>query len=529
MLNLCLFVDFEKAFDTVPRSEMLNRCRALGMHGAFLGAITAMYDNILMAVKAQGSLGPTFATTQGTKQGGELSPLLFGLFIEQLHELLLQQCPGMGPVIGGMHVPDILYADDVVCMSTDPEHVQHFLDALELFCTLFGMRVNTGKTYIVIFRAPSTPLPAHIKQYVWRYKGQAVATRADFKYLGAEFHSTKGLRAAGTPLAKAGSRAMHALLTRLRAAHISQSEFQVRLFGVLVEPVLSYGCQVWGPDMFGGSLHPDKWLDAPQEAVQLHFLRFLCGLPKAAKRQAMLREFGARPLHLHWLALCARFWARVLALPADRLLRKALVADIELFVSGCQDCWSAKFLLAMQQLQVVTDAGALSTVQSVLAQPIDEKTVADRARRYFDSIWDTLPADPAHAPSSEVVLATYHHWVCGGARPQDAAPHMRSPLNRSEKACLCRLRIGSFDLGIHTGRFCKTPRPERICKACTTGEVEDLPHFLLRCPAHAVTRAKYADIYKEHATHTLLAHSDQRALAQSLLEMLATRQAQESV
>ena len=213
LLLFCLFVDFEKAFDTVPRSEMLERCRALGMHGPFLGAVTAMYDNILMAVKAQGSLGPTFATTQGTKQGGELSPLLFGFFIEQLHELLLQQCPGMGPVIGGMRVPDILYADDVVCMSTDPAHVQQFLEALELFCTLFGMRVNTGKTYIVVFRSPSTSLPNHIKQYEWLYKGQVVAMRPDFKYLGAEFHSTKGLQAAGTPLAKAGSRAMHVLLT----------------------------------------------------------------------------------------------------------------------------------------------------------------------------------------------------------------------------------------------------------------------------------------------------------------------------
>ena len=300
----------------------------------------------------------------------------------------------------------------------------------------------------------------------------------------------------------------------------------MRLFGVLVEPVLSYGCQVWGPDMFGSGLHPDKLLGAPQEAVLFDFLRVISGLPKSAKRLAVLREFGARPLHLHWLALCARFWARVLALPADRLLRKALVADIELFVAGCRDCWSAKFLLVMQQLQVVTATDAFNTLHTVLKQPIDEKTVTVRAQHFFDSVWGALPADPAVAPSSDVVLASYHHWVCGGASPQDASPHMRSPLTRPEKACLCRLRIGSFDLGIHTGRFTRTPRPERICNACTTGEVDDLPHFLLRCPAHATTRVKFPNVYRHHTPHTLLAHTDQRALAQSILEMLAARQAQ---
>jgi hypothetical protein len=35
-----------------------------------------------------GALGEQFSTAAGTKQGSELSPLLFGLFIELLHELI---------------------------------------------------------------------------------------------------------------------------------------------------------------------------------------------------------------------------------------------------------------------------------------------------------------------------------------------------------------------------------------------------------------------------------------------------------
>jgi hypothetical protein len=527
-LLFCLFVDFEKAFDTVPRGEMLDRCRALGMHGAFLQAVAAMYENILMAVKSHGSLGPTFATTQGTKQGGELSPLLFGLFIEQLHELLLRQCPGMGPVIGGMPVPDLLYADDVACLTGDPTHLQHFLDTLHLFCRLFGMRVSTGKTFIVIFGSTPSKLPTHIKRFTWLYAGQPVAIKPEFKYLGIIFHCVKGMRTAGGALAAGGRRAMHALLARLRAAHISQAAFQVRLFRVLVEPVLSYGCQVWGPDMFEGGLALSKVLAADSEVVQLDFLRFISGLPKSVSRWVLLREFGARPLHLHWLTLCARFWAHTLDLPEDCLLRKALVADVELFVSGCQDCWAAKFLLVMQQLGVVTDSSAFANAHACLHLRIVERAVADAAERFFTSMWVDLPADPATAPSDSVVFATYHQWVCGGAPlGQPPSPLMQSlVLLRHEKTCLCRLRVGSLDLRIHTNRFSGLARARRTCQVCDTGEVDDLPHFLLRCPVHARTREMHANIFGHpHSTHQVLAHADQRTLARCVLEMLASRQA----
>jgi hypothetical protein len=505
---------------------MLARCRRLGMQGKFLAAVAAMYESILMAVKLQTSVGPTFATTQGTKQGGELSPLLFGLFIEQLHELLLSRCPGMGPVVGSLQVPDMMYADDVACLAYDPAHIQHMLDALLLFCRLFGMRVNLSKTFIVMYRA-GPYVPAVARDFVWRYAGQPVPTRSDFKYLGATFHCTKGMVVAANVMATSGRRAMHGLLTRLKAAGISQSAFSTRLFGVLVEPVLSYGCQVWGPDLFAKGLDHGVTLDNPLEQVQVDFLRIISGVPKAAHRWALLREFGARPLHLHWLRLCARFWQRLLDLPPEQLLHQALLADIALFVAGERNCWSAKFLLAMESLRVFErDPGSFRSVASILALPIDEERVAECAHAHFDAVWCNLPTDLVHASPTEIVPATYHHVVCGGSA-EVGAPHLTTFLARKLKTCLTRLRVGSFDLRVHTGRFVrpKLARHLRSCPACGTAAVEDLTHFALHCPAHATVRAKYPDLFVPGVTvHALLAHEDQHRLAFCLLEMLAGRQ-----
>jgi hypothetical protein len=522
----CLLIDFEKAFDTVPRAELLERCRLVGIQGKFMQAIVAMYDKILMAVKLRGRLEPAFETTQGTKQGGELSPLLFGLFIEQLHDLILAKCPGVGPEMNGMRVPDLLYADDATLLATRPEHIEQLLACLKLFCKLFGMRVNVSKTLVVIFRSPKHALTkAQRAKFAWSYAGERVRVETQCKFLGSTLHNTKRASAATVPLAASGCRAMHALLTSFRGAHITQSDFQVRLFHVLVEPVLSYGCQVWAPDVFTQfDLDPAKLLHNPQEEVLVDFLRILAGLPKSAKKWVLLREFGTGPLHARWMKLCARFWVKILQMPSDRLLHQALLADIDLYLTGCRDCWTSGFLSALRRINIPI-GNDLSSRDAITRLAVEEEEVMARAAEYFADMWKDLP-EPAGAPSEQVVLSTYHHWVAG-EEIACGAPHLKSFLPRSLKTCLTRLRVGTHDLHIHTGRYTNTPREQRTCRVCLQpGVVEDLQHFICDCPTYASVRDKNVDIFVHAATSAaVLAHPDQYKLAKCLSDMLAVRQA----
>ncbi len=128
-----VFVDFTKAFDRVRRDVLLERCRNLGIHGPFLQALCMLYDKVLMQVKVNGRLGEAFDTYVGTEQGSELSPLLFGIFMDLLHELLKLQVPGAGPVLGNINVSNIMYADDVTLISKSPAQLQQLLECLSLF------------------------------------------------------------------------------------------------------------------------------------------------------------------------------------------------------------------------------------------------------------------------------------------------------------------------------------------------------------------------------------------------------------
>ena len=99
---------------------MIDRCKQLGVHGLFLDTLLLLYDKIQQQVCIGGEVGQLFDTYLGTKQGSELSPLLFGLFIDVLHELIMLEVPGAGPVVGNLKaLLDIIYADDVALIAYD--------------------------------------------------------------------------------------------------------------------------------------------------------------------------------------------------------------------------------------------------------------------------------------------------------------------------------------------------------------------------------------------------------------------------
>ena len=91
-----------------------------------------------------GVAGEVFDTYMGTKQGSELSPLLFGVFMDMLHEMIKMKVEGAGPIIGNMRVPDVDYADDIALVSASNDYLQAqcLLSCLQLFCHIFGVEVH---------------------------------------------------------------------------------------------------------------------------------------------------------------------------------------------------------------------------------------------------------------------------------------------------------------------------------------------------------------------------------------------------
>ena len=481
------------------------------MHGSFLQGLERIYHDIRMVVDINGKRGTAFRTCMGTKQGSELSPLLFGIFIEQFHKLLMMRADGAGPTVGNMRVPDILYADDVALLGHhDPSDLQALLDVLALFCTLFGMRVNIAKTKIVVFRRPRTPLGP----CPWVFQGLPVPVVEQWEYLGVCVHATKPLHAPSVleGRAQAGRKAMFALLAKCRRAHIQQTAFRCRLFDVLVRPALSYACHVWGADACQAHLATPS--ASPLERVHVLFLRMLAGVGDKVHHWSLFKEFHRQPILVHWAKLLVRFWNTMAALACDataasRLLTQAFVGDVELMLHGCRTCWTFKVLDILTTLQLTTHHAWLpshnNTVHTVTRLQFDEARVEQALQCMYDSVWHNLPMHPRTAPPEQVVACTYLRWV--GVRPHGPA-HLTQRIPFPLKQQLIRFRLGWHNLAIQAGRARRIPRNERTCLVCGRADaVEDMFHFLCECSMYNGIRVRYRVLFGgPNPVHALVHH-----------------------
>lgn len=538
-----LFIDFEKAFDRVPRRCLVDRCKQLGCSGEFLDAIVNMLANIQMQIKCNRELGsPIHTSNRGIKQGGLLSPLKFGSFMEQLHELIRLKLPGMGPTINRLLVPILMYADDVTALATSPEHMQRLIDHIEIFCKIFGMKINASKTFGVIFHRKGvrgqsfSVLSARCK---WCINGTPVAIKKEAKFLGLIFHCTKGCMAAPADLAAKGNRTMHATLALMNGHHINQSAFLCRIFDQLVKPVLGYGCQVWGPDVFNDMWKKDDRKDNiinrkknPLEGIHIDFLRRLGGLPSSSPLWILFREFHRTPLHFHWLALCTRFWCKAVkpsSSPHDNvLLRAAMHDNVKLYLEK-EDCWFAKFIDSLVQINVVShdDLSRCNDIADFMNLHITEKDVKQKLLQYWSSMCNNVfgvPRDPRALPDdTPSTYARYMSWVASQGQPS----HLTTFIPTHMKHMIIRFRCTSFPLAVQKGRRNKIPRSRRFCRACLedlNGPVEDDKHFLIECPIYDSIRTSYRCIFNEHSTpQSILNYTDQAMLAKALHSMLQHR------
>ena len=147
------FVNFRKVFGSVRLCKLLETLQKEGVSGKLAGIIKAMYNSLLSCVRMNNEYTDFFECPNGIRQGCVLSSTLFCLFINQLAEHIQSAGKhGVQMLSGLIELFILLFADDVTLLTTTPSGLQNQLNCLRDRCVKMGMKVNEGKTNVMIFR-----------------------------------------------------------------------------------------------------------------------------------------------------------------------------------------------------------------------------------------------------------------------------------------------------------------------------------------------------------------------------------------
>ena len=130
-----------------------------------------------------------------------------------------------------------MYADDTVLFANTSHDLQHTLNMYTEYCEMWKLNVNITKTKIMYFGRKGN--------YNFHMNNENVEIVNNFKYLGVVFsRNGKFSDAMNDNIEKARKG-----LFKLRRTFLEKNipvDCQVELFEKAIEPILLYGCELWG-------------------------------------------------------------------------------------------------------------------------------------------------------------------------------------------------------------------------------------------------------------------------------------------
>ncbi len=144
--GLLLFLDFEKAFDSLEWNFLFSVLERMNFGSDFVNYVKALYKNISSCVLNNGFTSNYFTVERGVRQGDPLSSYLFILAIELLSCKIRENSLISGIQIADTEIKLIQYADDTTCVLRDVQSATHLLNLVQKFTEVSGLKLNVSKS-----------------------------------------------------------------------------------------------------------------------------------------------------------------------------------------------------------------------------------------------------------------------------------------------------------------------------------------------------------------------------------------------
>jgi hypothetical protein len=237
---LTAFIDLKKCFDFINREMMLYKLLLNGIDEKLYKSIRNIYQHSSSCVRINNKLIEWFDCNSGAKQGDNLSPTIFSVFINDFVKEIeyLSICFE----IGGKKISFLLYADDIFLLAETEKNLQILLDTLHEWCKRWRVLLNSDKSKCVHFRK------GRAKQSTQDFRiGNSVLENVQiYKYHGVLFSSNGKFSCNAETLGKGAGRALGKVISKIHPLKSIGIKTFEKLYNSCVVPILDYCSGVWG-------------------------------------------------------------------------------------------------------------------------------------------------------------------------------------------------------------------------------------------------------------------------------------------
>ena len=224
-----IYLDFSKAFDTVPHQRLLSKMNAYGFGPKFLQWTKSFLQDRTQQVRIGKELSNVSKVTSGIPQGSVLGPVLFTIFINDLPECVNGLCK--------------IFADDTKVYNTCDNHniLQNDLLSLQHWSNTWQLLFNNDKCKCIQYGKNN---PKHSYHFDTQKGTQEIKVDSEEKDLGVIFDSSLKFDLHINSIVNKANKILG--LIKRNFNYIDSGIF-IKLFKALVRPHLEYANVIWHP------------------------------------------------------------------------------------------------------------------------------------------------------------------------------------------------------------------------------------------------------------------------------------------
>lgn len=456
------FVDFKRAFSSVPHEKLWLKLFKLGLSGNIIRTIQALYDHARARIKVKNKYTREARITTGLLEGDPLSALAFILYISDLEEFLRNKGFRGVSINAKTDILLLMYADDLVLVADSGVQMRQILDALEEYCDGNGLTVNVQKTSVVVFK--NGRISAHDK---FSYKGETVETQSTFSYLGVMFSSSGLWLQAACQAKRKANIANSSIINTLVKSKSQCWTTKKHLYDTIAKSTLLYASEVWAL----------RYLEE-LNASQLNYFKIILQVSRSTPGYMVRRELGLVKISYWVIKQTLAWWLKLLNMQ-DHRYPKICYLSLKLKHEVHSD---KKYNWVSQLYEILRVANKCHLWETQDPDELKEET--ENILLFYKEKYLSDDED-------RIQNSSYSNIYKNLTTTHEMQKYLDFDCPIHVKRTLSQLRTSGKQVYINIKGTIYAWSTEELCTICNLKVPETLQHILLQCPMYTDARRTF--------------------------------------